>query len=62
MEKVSNENDSNRKESTELDSMPVLYIAKYNRLIDTGDVTLDEGDNDVVTNSTPLLPKKTKYR
>ena len=60
MEKVSNENDINGKEATELDAMPVLYIAKYNRLIDTGYVTIPEGDNDGVRNSSPVLPNKTK--
>ena len=42
MEKSSIVNDANSKETEDIDSPPVLYIAKYNRLIDTAQVTVSD--------------------
>lgn len=62
LEKLSKYNDGQDKESAEIDTPPVLYIAKYNRLIDTGDLTIHTGDNIGLPNSQSALPSKVQDR
>ena len=62
LENLSKYNAGHDNESGDIDATPVLYIAKYNRLIDTGFITIRDGDKNKVPNNTSPLPRRVEHR
>lgn len=62
VEKISEENNRVSSSSMDMDSPPVLYIAKYNRLIDTGLITLRDEGKHTTSNDMPLPSNTNEYR
>ena len=46
----------------DMDSPPILYIAKYNRLIDTGQITICDDAKYTSNDISPLPSSNNEYR